>query len=98
MAMKEVLVPTTSAVTSTAFECNGRNPLTVICAGLAGGETADVQIDLNGVWTPLIRDKNDSGFTASINFIVFNTPGKFRVDKSASVATVGVYVGTNLAH
>lgn len=88
------LSPTTSATASSSFFISGLERVTVICPGLAGAETAQLQISYDEGLTFIDYYDRDGivQFTATCNGLLVEGPGTFRVDKDASVGAVGVYL------
>lgn len=89
-----ILTPTTSAAQSSAIRLGDHETVTLVCPGLAGVETAQLQISYDEGTTYVDYYDRDgvAQFTATCNALLVEGPGTFRVDKDASVASVGVYV------
>ena len=85
---KIVLAPTTSADQSDQFTVGNDQLVTVTFTGTVGvGETADIEISPDGGST-WVADSTQLTDTELIRVIV--GPGRFRVNKGATVAAAGV--------
>lgn len=94
MAVKEILAATTSAVASDAFTI-GPQEATVTTTELAGSETGDIQITHDGTtWQDLYRSGTQQQLTTTNNAVTVIGPGKFRVNKSATVGATSINLWT----
>lgn len=92
-----VLEPTTSAVASDSFIVGNAPGVTVICAGLQGGETATVQFfePISNTWINYVPPGATAPivFTNIINlYDVWDTAGTYRVNKILTANPVGISV------
>ncbi len=93
---QEIITPTTSAATSNTFSLpQDTTNLTIICNGLAGSETAKLQIfePISETFMDYLPVGGIVQCTSSINTInLVNTHGIFQLVKSSTVASVGATV------
>jgi len=88
------LAAVTGAAQSSEFFVRQEEKITVMCSpNLVSAETAQIQIshDDGTTWV----DANNGTalqLTATINMIVLDGPGIYRVDKDATVSATGIYV------
>ena len=94
----KLLAPATGGGNSASFKVTKENaPVSVVCPGIATGETGTIQFSYNNgtTWT--------AAFNAGVAMVigvdanqshpwVLTGPGLYRVVKSATVASVGVYI------
>lgn len=89
--MKELLAPTTSADTSKKIIISDDRFVSVAANGLAGAEEVTFDIDLNGTWVAIATSSTPK-LDASNNLTQLAGPNTYRVNKDATVASVGVYL------
>lgn len=85
------LIPTTSAAVSNPFAVRGDESLSVAANGLAGAETAVIQIH-NGVEFVDLTDASAT-VTATDPTTTINAAGLYRIRKGVTVAAASVIVG-----
>jgi hypothetical protein len=85
-----LLGATTSATQSGEFVVQRPSePATIVVSGLAGAETAQVQI-YDPITSAFVDALGIGAFTATVHAVMIEAPGRYRVDKDATVAAVGV--------
>jgi len=93
---QEIIEPTTLAATSSSFSLpQDMTNCTIICSGLAGSETAKLQIfePISQTYIDYMPTGGLVQCTAAINVInLVNTHGIFKLVKSSTVASVGATV------
>lgn len=94
MKTSQILAPATDAGNSTAFSVDYDNPTTVIVTGLAGVETATLQLTTDqATWTDATYiDGTTIEATATVNNFLIVGPGVYRIAKSATAGSVGVSI------
>lgn len=90
MSNAEILIsPTTEAITATFSIANGFDvPVTV--NDLSGSEVIAVEIDTPNGWQQYRINGVSVSFSARTNKIAFDIPGRYRLNKPATIAAVGV--------
>lgn len=91
VASQYLLAPQAAAGASSAFPRSASDrQFTIVVGGLAGAETANLQVlDASGNWQNVPAAVAPQ-FTSTVNTILVNAPGVFRVSKTATAGTVGV--------
>jgi hypothetical protein len=80
----------TAEVTTAAFNIDNIYPLTVAASGLAGNETVDVQIEINGTYVDVYESGTQIQLTETGNIIQINPCGVYRLYKALTVGPVSV--------
>jgi len=99
MAVEEILAETTDAAASTAFVI-GPQEATITATTFAGVETGDIQVGhqqtpgAEVTWQDLFRSGTQQQLTITNNAITVLGPGKFRVNKSATVSATSITLWT----
>ena len=99
MAVKEILAEITDAAQSDGFVI-GPQEFTITATALDGAETADIQIGHQQApgdevdWQNLFRSGTQQQLTATNNAVTVLGPGKFRVNKSATVSATSITLWT----
>lgn len=88
--MKTVIAPTTEAATAViTLSIHGVLPL--IATGLAGDESVTVEIPTPaGGWTTYVSGGAGVELSVDDNKILLDVPGSYRLNKTATLAAVGV--------
>lgn len=88
--MKTVIAPTTDTATALlSLSIHGVLPL--LCSGLVGDEAVTIEIPTPaGGWTPYVSSGATVKLTADDNKILLDVPGSYRLNKTATLAAVGV--------
>lgn len=99
--MIELVAATTAGGTSAPViikTTNRRIPATVLCTGLAGAETCDLQISYDGgtTFTNIIINGTQQQMTATNNILTIEAPGIYRVVQSASVGSATTVLITDI--
>ncbi|WP_261533117.1 hypothetical protein [Burkholderia multivorans] len=91
VALQILVAAQTGAATSNAFQQSvADGPCTIVAGGLAGSETATVQIqDASGNWQN-VPAAIAPQLTATVPAAVLTAPGIYRVVKTATATSVGV--------
>lgn len=92
-----VVAPTTLARTSSPFDTNQYDSITVSTDGLAGGETVTLQV-LSGVVAKQVTDIYGVAInlTATISAVALEGGPQYIFVKSATAAVCGVYVNPKI--
>lgn len=88
--VKTAIAPTVDAATAViALSIHGVIPL--LATGLAGEEAVVVEVPTPaGGWTPYVSGGATVELSASDNKILLDVPGNYRLNKTATLAAVGV--------
>lgn len=91
----QILVPTTAAAASRSFVVRTNRWVTGMETGIAGAETADLQIspDNGSTWITVLPAVTSQLNLANPSRRVIE-PGLYRYNKSATVAAASIYVAT----
>jgi len=91
--MRELIAPTTDATTAFSIYAPMDRFIGLAQGGPSGslgaGETISLEINLGGVWTPILPAIE---LTDATNYIQIAGPAKYRINKSPTAAAVGVYL------
>lgn len=88
--VKTAIAPTVDAATAViALSIHGVIPL--LATGLAGDEAVVVEVPTPaGGWTPYVSGGATVELSAADNKILLDVPGNYRLNKTATLAAVGV--------
>lgn len=88
--MKTVIAPTTEAATAlVTLSIHGVLPL--LASGLVADEAVTVEIPTPaGGWTPYVSGGATVELSVDDNKILLDVPGSYRLNKTATLAAVGV--------
>ena len=88
--MKTVIAATTEAA-SAVVNLSIHGVLPLLASGLAGDESVTVEIPTPaGGWTPYTSSGSTVKLSADDNKILLDVPGSYRLNKTATLAAVGV--------
>jgi hypothetical protein len=87
----------TAAETTDYFSVGTEAPVTLVCDGLSGVETIELQIMAGTTWVDVYdyTTKTQIMFKIDANVISLTTPGKYRLVKGVTSAATGVWAYVN---
>ena len=94
MSATEIVAAATAGGEGEFGATAGRLPVTLFAPGLAGAETVDIQISQDGgsTFTDVYQNGAQVQLDATNNVISLFGPGHYKAVKSATSASVGVYL------